>query len=306
MKTKHIILACIMPMALVPIYAQTGGVNAGDPTPLEKSSVPDVHHEREQEKPFQGIEAEESKDTAVIKDTIAAERTSSYEWTPQSENQSNWDLIALCVAIVALLVAGYNYITLQPKKNNRRERLSRQQDQTSTDRDLRNKMIRSNQDLHERIMELTYRIENLESQQRVAFQVQHNNLTSPIHEENSFDSSNKNVNVSNENNLNKREIKMYASQVWADCFPEEGLMEKNSDYVIAILSLKGDSGSFVINDRTQAQPFLINNFSYGAGRVSDVKEQGDSPTRIETIQPGSIYRQGNVWKITANAQVRLI
>jgi len=160
--------------------------------------------------------------------------------------------------------------------------------------------------LKAQISQLSNRVEDLESQLNRLSSVQPNNAKMVAHSENSFKSASRSEYSSNQSNFNIGGTKLYATQVQSDCFPEEGLSDNNIDYAIAILSVKGDSGTYIINDRASAQSFLISNYAYGAGRVSDVNQQGDYPTRIETIKPGSIKRQANGWKITAKAQVNLV
>ncbi len=257
-------------------------------------------HENEGKNGFGGIESE---DTQSVKATNVS---NLYEEAPPAKEQSDWGFIALIVAVLSLLVAGYNYVTSQSKNNIKKGRHSRQQDQPNTERDILNRMNIVSRDLQSRITQLSNRVEELESQLNRLSLGQPQNTKMVAHPENPFKSVSRSEYGSNQSNSNIGGTKLYASQVLSDCFPEEGLSDNNNDYAIAILSVKGDSGTFIINDRASAQSFLISNYAYGAGRVSDVNQQGDNPTRIETIQPGSIKRQTNGWKITANAQVKIV
>ena len=257
-------------------------------------------HENEDKNGFDGIESE---DTQSVK---AANVSNFYEETPPAKEQSDWGFIALIVAVLSLLVAGYNYVTSQSKNNNKKGRHSRQQDQPNIERDILNRMNIVSRDLQSQITQLSSRVEDLESQLNRLSLGQPSSTKKVAHPENPFKSVSRSEYGSNQSDSNIGGTKLYASQVLSDCFPEEGLSDNNNDYAIAILSVKGDSGTFIINDRASAQSFLISNFAYGAGRVSDVSQQGDNPTRIETIQPGSIKRQANGWKITANAQVKIV
>lgn len=256
--------------------------------------------EKEDKKEFGGIELEDTQSVT------AANVSNFYEETPPAKEQSDWGFIALIVAVLSLLVAGYNYITSQSKNNNKKGRHSRQQDQPNTERDILNRMNIVSRDLQSQITQLSNRVEDLETQLNRLSMGQPRSTKMVARPENPFKSVSRSEYSPNQSNSNIGGTKLYASQVLSDCFPEEGLSENNNDYAIAILSVKGDSGTFTINDRASAQSFLISNFAYGAGRVSDVNQQGDNPTRIETIQPGSIKRQVNGWKITANAQVKIV
>lgn len=257
---------------------------------------------RENDNSFKGIESEGDQGKIATTDV-----SNFYDAQHTNEGQQNiWGFIALLVAIVSLCVAGYNYITLQPKKSNKKGRYSRQQEQSNTERDILNKMNIVNRDLQSRITQLSNQIEVLETQFNRLSMGQTFNSTTQSRPENPCRTSSLNEIDQNQTNSNTGGTKLYATQVLSDCFPSDGVLEGNSDYVIAILSVKGDNGTFVINDKPSAQSFLISNFAYGAGRVADVNQQGDNPTRIETIQPGSIRRQANGWKITTNAKVRII
>lgn len=250
---------------------------------------------------FGGIESEDAPNQNATVDA-------SHLYEQQSlgeDGGSNWGFIALIIALISLLVTGYNYMVSQPKKSNRKGRNSRQQESSTTERDILNKINIVNRDLQSRINQLSHRIEDLETQVNSLSLGQSGDVRTRTRSDNQFRPVSQGDLISNSSPIDT-DLKLYASQVLSDSFPGEGLSEENNDYTIAILSIKGDCGTFVINDRATAQSFLISNFAYGAGRVSDVKHQGDNPTRIETMQPGSIKRQANGWKITANAQVRIV
>lgn len=258
---------------------------------------------QEKDNSFGGIESEGNQGKNATTDV-----SNIYDGQHTDEGQQDiLGFIAVLLAIVSLSVAGYNYMTLQPKKSNKKGRYSRQQqEQANTERDILNKMNIVNRDLQSRITQLSNRIDDLETQLNRLLMGQSLNVKNQSRSETPFRTSSRNEIDQNQTNSNTGGTKLYATQVLSDCFPSEGLLEDNSDYVIAILSVKGDKGTFVINDKPSAQSFLISNFAYGAGRVADVNQQGDNPTRIETIQPGSIRRQANGWKITTNAKVRII
>lgn len=353
MNTKYILLACIMAVSVMPMYAQGDASPSVEPQQSEitnpsqkKESIPPKEHSSSSDKnklgrngnyqpqnvadkdindnaeaasrqalhtdETDGMESraqDENKGFDGIEtgnrpvDNVTYNASEYYAPQPQGEEQFNWGLIAIFLAIIALCIAGYNYITLQPKKSKRNSRISSHQDSTNSDRDIQSKIIRLTNDYQGRISQLTNRVEDLETQlNRVLVELQNSAKTS-VHSDDSLNSSAQN---GCRKNHGSGEVKLYASQVASGLFPEEGLAEVNSDYTIAILTIKGDNGTYIINDQVSAQTFLITNFAYSAGRVSDVKQQGNSPTRIETIQPGRISRQGNAWKITANAQVRLV
>lgn len=324
MKVKHIIVVCIMAMSVMPIYAQEGSKDPlqSEKTPLtqkqdmvspkSRDTKTDVKmnptsergasgSKEEEGGVFNGIEAEEHHDTAT------AMNTSGYQaWTPQDESKTDFGGIALIVALIALFGVGYNYFALQTKKSNKKGHHSRQQEQVYDERDFREKMIKTNSDLKEKVVQLTNRVESLEDQLNRISKDQESISKTSESSDNSVTLQHKNSDVSQGDNHHVVETKMYASQVLSGYFPDEGLTNTNNDYAIAILSIKGDTGTFIINDRTSAQSFLISNFAYGAGRVSDVEYQGDSPNRIETTEPGIIRRQGNAWGIKVNAKVKLV
>ena len=70
--------------------------------------------------------------------------------------------------------------------------------------------------------------------------------------------------------VSRTSITRYTSMVTSDGFPDGNLMDANGDYAIAILSLTGDTGTFVVNNLPSAQPFLISNFAYSVGRICEV------------------------------------
>lgn len=98
----------------------------------------------------------------------------------------------------------------------------------------------------------------------------------------------------------------YAAMVTSDGFPDGDLAGSNSNYTLAILTLTGNTGTFVINDLHSAQSFLISNFAYSVGRICEVKQHNDAATRVETIRPGRISREGNTWRIVSKAEVVLV
>lgn len=231
--------------------------------------------------------------------------SNTYNSSKLNDNQSNWGLIALFIAIISLCITSYNYKTLHPKKDSKKGRHSRQQD-PSSERGYQDKIKQFNNELQTRIVQLEHQAESIKTHiTTIELELQRISRTT-ANSDVPYPTSIQKGNGSNNYNPNNDEKKLYASQVLSDGFPEEGVAEENNDYAIAILSVKGDSGTFIINDRTTAQSFLISNFAYGAGRVSDVKLQGESPTRIETIQSGKIHREANSWKILNNAQVKLV
>jgi len=205
--------------------------------------------------------------------------------------------ITLFLALAALVVAIYNYYTLQPKKSKKRSSRQQEQASTSESRQLQN-LVSQNRVLSDSINRLGSRINEIEVRlERLAKQAQ--SAPSP-HTNNGGGGS------SAQQQSNSGAVTRYATTVMGEGFSEDGLTDANSNYVIAVLSIKGDAGSFVINDLAAAQSFLISNFAYGAGRVCDIQQQNSSPTRVQTIRPGSIQRQGNSWKVTSKALISLV
>jgi len=312
MNMKQIIVVCIMAMSVVATHAQDVGNSPDNVGSISQNEIMDQSNlingmeqtgSQEKEDNNEGLGGIESKDSLSV---IATNVSNFYGGTPSAKEQSDWGFIALIVAVLSLLVAFYNFATSQSKNNNKKGRLSRQQDQPNIERDILNRMNIVSRDLQSQITQLSNRVDDLESQLNRSSLGQPRSTKMVARPENPLKPASQSEYSSNQSNSNNGGTKLYASQVLSDCFPEEGLSDNNNDYAIAILSVKGDSGTFIINDRASAQSFLISNFAYGAGRVSDVCQQGDNPTRIETIQPGSIKRQANGWKITTNAQVKIV
>lgn len=221
-----------------------------------------------------------------------------WQQTPEDSNSGMMGWLTLLLAVAALAVAIYNYYTLHPKKDKKRS--SRQQEQASASESKQlQELVSQNRILSDSISRLTSQVNDMEARiGRLTRQSQGNPTPqggnggggTPVQQQQS----------------NPGTATRYATTVLGDGFPEDSLTDANSNYVIAVLSIKGDAGSFVINDQSGAQSFLISNFAYGAGRVCDIQQQNSSPTRVQTNRPGTVQRQGNSWKVTTKAQVSLV
>lgn len=99
---------------------------------------------------------------------------------------------------------------------------------------------------------------------------------------------------------------LYASRVASDCFPADSIGTTDSSYAVAVLTVEGDRGTFRINTNPAAQQNLLSTFNYGVALISTTKSQAPSPQKIETLREGKIVREGNAWKITEKAEIRLV
>lgn len=219
--------------------------------------------------------------------TVHGEKNSAMEW------------IALFVALGALAIALYNYSKLNPKKNRRR---NHQKPTTNEDDNQLSQVMEKVNDLDAKINILGRSIDGLQAQfNRMS------NSTKPMAGNEAANVGNVNVShpiVSAQEDSSNQ--KLYATTVIGDGFPVDSLSQTNSNHVIAILSIKGNKGTFIINDLSGAQTFLLSNFAYGVGRVCDIRNQSPNPTRVQTDNSGSIQLIGNSWKVTSKAQVYLI
>lgn len=218
--------------------------------------------------------------------------------TPKDSDSGMMGWITLLLALAAFGIAAYNYYTLHPKKDKKRS--SRQQEQASASESKQlQELVKQNRILSDSISRLGSRINDVEARiERLAKQSQ--GTPTPQTYNGGGGSS------AQQQSSNSGATTCYATTVMGEGFPDDGLTNANGNYVIAVLSIKGDAGSFAINDLAAAQSFLISNFAYGAGRVCDIQQQNSSPTRVQTIRPGSIQRQGNSWKVTSKALVSLV
>lgn len=100
--------------------------------------------------------------------------------------------------------------------------------------------------------------------------------------------------------------KYYASQVQSEGFPISAVSEKEDDYSFVVLNISNGNGTFSISTNPNTQDYVIRNFGYTAASVCQVKEQVQSPSRIETVIPGQVRREGNMWKVVVKATIKLI
>lgn len=237
----------------------------------------------------------------------AASKTEGYDPQQQGKDSDSdgsiIEWIALFVALVGLGAASYNYSTLRPKKSRTRSaRQERQQAQADIKESNQLKaIIKQNNTFSATINQLNGRITELEN--RMAGMSAQFSASVPNNQNNA---RNYRPETTVQASDTGSSLTLYATVVMSDGFPEADLTDTNSNYVIAVLTVKGDTGTFVINELATAQSSLISNFSYGAGRICDILQQVDSPTKVQTVNPGTIHRQGNSWRVTSNALVKLV
>lgn len=106
--------------------------------------------------------------------------------------------------------------------------------------------------------------------------------------------------------VKSRKETLYASRVAGDRFPADSIASTDGNYVIAILTVEGDKGTFRINTNHAVQQNLLSTLNYGVGLISTVKSQAASPQRVDTVREGRVEREAGGWKITQKAEVRLI
>lgn len=100
--------------------------------------------------------------------------------------------------------------------------------------------------------------------------------------------------------------KKYATAVTGNGFAAAVLTDNNSDFVIAVLTITGNQGTYVINDLPSSQTYLIQNFSYTAGMICNTNSKVSTPRQIQTVTPGRIQKDGEGWKIIEKALVNLL
>ncbi len=235
-------------------------------------------------------------------DELAEDNNQSSETyeTSRSKNKeegSGLDWLIWLVSIGALCLAAYNYLTLHPKKN--KKGTDSQQGKPVANETMQLKTIaEQNRELSAHIEGLNKRVDDLKA------------IVNTLSNKVSLSSSTMQQSItSSAVSRTQPEIGVqtrYATVVTSDGFSVDNLTDTNGDYVIAILSIKGDTGTFVVNNLNSAQTFLISNFAYGAGRICDIAHQSGSPSNIRTVRPGTIRLQGKAWQVTAKAQVELV
>lgn len=255
----------------------------------------------EDDENFVGAETETGKSgpgTNVQKtNVVGTYNDNQFESQPASSgNELEW--FTLIVALAALGMSAYNYYYLHSKRDKKLSQQERRHEQAILDERQRlQNVIKQNQILSDNINKLNLRIDDLcKSMSLLQSQALTHQSQSIVHETNS---------KNNEIRKDSR-ILLFASTVTGDGFPDDSISKDNSAYVIAQLTVNGETGSFIINDFENAQSFLISNFAYGAGRVCDIQRQVSSPVRVNTVRPGEVRHQGNAWKIVSKALVELV
>lgn len=99
---------------------------------------------------------------------------------------------------------------------------------------------------------------------------------------------------------------LYATRVTGECFPDDSVGTADSSFVVAVLTVSGNKGTFRINPSPSAQQNLLSTFNYGVALISTTKLQVASPQKIETIKEGKVERDGNGWRVTQKADIRLV
>ena len=227
-----------------------------------------------------------------------------------SSNALIW--LALFLAVAALAVASYNYKTLRPKKKSRsRQHRGARNDNDEVDdnsnRASDNKLraiIRQNQDLTRTNQDFANRLAFLESEfSRLRAQMDSGHVSN---QQAQGGLQKAETGQSNRSGRSDSGQLLYATLMIGNGFPSEGLTGSNNDSVLAVLTVNGNNGTYVINTLSSAQQTLIGNFAYGAGRICEVKLQAANATRIETERPGRVQFLDDIWHITEKAQVRLV
>lgn len=101
-------------------------------------------------------------------------------------------------------------------------------------------------------------------------------------------------------------VTSYATQVTSEGFPLLGVSQNNSEFVIAILSLKGSHGTYVVNNRPSSQNWLLENFSYTVSPICKLVDKVSNPNAIVTSKPGIVDLVDDMWHISKLAEVNLV
>lgn len=97
----------------------------------------------------------------------------------------------------------------------------------------------------------------------------------------------------------------YSTTIKGNIFPFIGIKDTADEFTVCVLTLSGDSGTFVINSAPDAQPKILSNFNYGLSNIVNVKSKIQRPTSVKTIRRGKIKKVGNDWQIVEKAEVEL-
>lgn len=241
---------------------------------------------------FHGIQPQSDEDGNVKSQGEVSNET--YEQSSDEESAGmNW--LSTLLALVALGISGYVLYTSHGNKKPGNKSAAMSGNNLSPES--RN-VLQQTQKISLALTSLTQRIDDLERKV---------DALSASQQVNSGQYSGRNIDSGRGGSVSHPSaMQRYTSMVTSDGFPVDNLMDANGDYVIAILTLTGDTGTYVVNNLPSAQQFLISNFAYSVGRICEVKQQNEAATRVETINPGKISRQGNSWKIISKAEVRLV
>lgn len=244
---------------------------------------------------FHGIESEGGQDISPTDSQIAP--GSNEVPTPVGDNgihndSTNW--FPMLLSLLAFGLSGYVFYVSQVQ-NRRRKKQYLEKGDNNINPELRD-ILQQNQNLRLSLSSLNQRMDKLD--EKLESILAQDQISPPQHNHSqSQENSNRSISPS---------VTRYAAMVTSEGFPEGNLTDSNSDYTLAILTLTGSSGTFVINNLDSAQSFLISNFAYSVGRICEIKQQNESATRVETVRAGKISRDGNTWKIISKADVILV
>ena len=243
---------------------------------------------------FHGIESEGGQDISPTDSQIAP--GSNEVPTPVGDNgihndSTNW--FPMLLSLLAFGLSGYVYFKSYISNGRKKKRGSEKGD-NNVSPEIRD-ALQQNQNIRLSLNSINQRLDELED--KIKSLSASKPTTQPQYQTQYQDNGNRGASSS---------VTRYAAMVTSDGFPDGDLADSNTDYTLAILTLTGNTGTFVINNLHSAQSFLISNFAYSVGRICEVTQQSDAATRVETVRPGKISREGNTWKIISKAEVVLV
>lgn len=106
---------------------------------------------------------------------------------------------------------------------------------------------------------------------------------------------------------NNNSEKYYTTQCKDDGFEEKYLNQTPSKQDVAILEVNGDTGTYKIPDDAETQNYLLTNLAYTAARVATIVEKPSGVAKkIETVTPGEIKKENDLWKITKKCEIKIL
>ncbi len=237
------------------------------------------------------LDENDSDSTNEVIGSVAA-KTDNKDSDNQSDRKSIFSLI---VSVLALAISVWSLYGKNFKKTDGKE------DKTEASVKGSNVILKELRRLEERIGTIQSRINEHESSINELQSKSINQRTSePISKNNDISNS------ENSSDSRKQKIIRYVTAVTNNGFSSSDLSFDNSIYALAILTLDGLNGTYIINDDFSAQNNLIANFAYGAGRISELRKQQNNPSRVITVAPGRVQLSGDIWKITLKAVVDIV